>query len=96
MPHAGAPAGGSAVLDTAVVGDSDSGAGVAPVGLSGNGTGTPNSPAGPGTWSPQWGWYVNMTPPQVSGCVIIIVFYSVMREMVLFVSSAVMVLHQPS
>lgn len=64
MPHASAPVGGSAVLDTAVVGDSDSG--TVPAGLDGNGTGTPNSAAGPGTWSPQWGWYVNMTPPQVS------------------------------
>ena len=21
--------------------------------------------SGAGTWSPQWGWYVSMTPPQV-------------------------------
>lgn len=60
LPHASAPAGGSAVPNT-VAGDFDSAAG-----LSGNGTGTPNSSAGPGTWSPQWGWYVTMTPPQVS------------------------------
>ncbi|CAM9470338.1 unnamed protein product, partial [Hapterophycus canaliculatus] len=30
----------------------------------GNAAGTPNSAAGAGTWSPQWGWYVTMTPPQ--------------------------------
>ncbi|CAM9128197.1 unnamed protein product [Scytosiphon promiscuus] len=34
-------------------------------GVSGpNGAGTPSSGAGAGTWSPQWGWYVTMTPPQ--------------------------------
>lgn len=27
---------------------------------------TVGMPPGTGTWSPQWGWYVSMTPPQVS------------------------------
>ncbi|CAM9762109.1 unnamed protein product [Ectocarpus sp. 4 AP-2014] len=31
---------------------------------SGGGTGTPTAGTSPGTWSPQWGWYVTMTPPQ--------------------------------
>lgn len=29
-----------------------------------NGSGGSNG-SGTGTWSPQWGWYVSMTPPQV-------------------------------
>lgn len=32
---------------------------------SGGGTGTLTAGTSPGTWSPQWGWYVTMTPPQV-------------------------------
>lgn len=58
--------------DAAVVG-ADTGAGLE---FGGNGSGTPNmtpsmtnnvaAAVSPGTWSPQWGWYVTMTPPQVS------------------------------
>lgn len=33
---------------------------------SSSGSGTPQHGGAPGTWSPQWGWYVSMTPPQVS------------------------------
>lgn len=71
FPHTGAPTGGVAVVDAVT------GAGLE---LSGNGSGTPNTTpnmannmgtaVSPGTWSPQWGWYVTMTPPQVSLAII--------------------------
>ncbi|CAM9623492.1 unnamed protein product [Ectocarpus fasciculatus] len=50
----GGQRGGGAAGDTRV------GVGVG----SGGGTGTPTAGTSPGTWSPQWGWYVTMTPPQ--------------------------------
>ncbi|CBJ48929.1 hypothetical protein Esi_0057_0130 [Ectocarpus siliculosus] len=48
----GGQGGGAAAGDTGVAADS------------GGGTGTPTAGTSPGTWSPQWGWYVTMTPPQ--------------------------------
>eukprot|EP00903_Cladosiphon_okamuranus_P016270 g15003.t1 len=61
----GAPAGRATAVDV------DTGVGLE---LSGNDSGTPymaphmtnnmGAAVSPGTWSPQWGWYVTMTPPQ--------------------------------
>ncbi|CAM9918077.1 unnamed protein product [Ectocarpus sp. 12 AP-2014] len=48
----GGQGGGAAAGDTGVAAGS------------GGGTGTPTAGTSPGTWSPQWGWYVTMTPPQ--------------------------------
>lgn len=72
FPHTGPPARGAAVIDA----DADAG-----LELVGNGSGTPNmtnnvaAAVSPGTWSPQWGWYVTMTPPQVSLDGVIFLFF---------------------